>query len=575
MFRTFVVFTILLITTVLPAQEIKPVGQEKIYITLQKEAEDAVIYLRKYVAAENQTSIKFFSTSAVPPELRDSVALQLSFVIHSMVGIGSSDEDAAGSYYPLVLAETDWVENKWDGKKVKYVQRVPGSETLFWIDIRDFNWSQQSWENITKFDGYAVEPIIDHKTNGALRLLSGNALVRADWFVYHSARAVEQTDINNKVNPIYRELLYSKTKQPKTVQEFRAAWTLPNIVASRKVGNEYGTLVTKSKNVARHNRMLFGYRTELGWLYQSYDVKHERGDRDFVEKFYEYGGRPPTTFDGGEIFATNQLKMQVYDLYNDKEQLVDAADATIVRHLTDVLGDTRVSVAHSCYDCHSGGPIPSENTVKEFLSSGIGAYYKGGKADELRVKRSFLSNKFEEAISDDQKVYERALKYVNGLSPDDNGRIYLKVINWYNKPVDLEQAAFECSVPVDEFKERMKAGLQDYNNKIHGRLAMLLTTGEPIPRSIWEAPATDGTPGVFQQAMIILNGLTEIRTEIVYSYVVAANCKIYRGGTTVLKEIIEGARVGRLIEENGTWTKVELETGEVGWIEAANLKKVQ
>lgn len=541
-------------------------AQEKLK-TVNSEAEDFIVFLQK-IPKEEQQYIKCFTSYAIPKDLRDDAVLQLSFMLHSLTGISEKTE-SAGAFYPIAIAEYDADKRK----SVKYIQQI--SDTLYWVDIRNYNWSVESWEKITKFDGYIVEPIISNENNGILRLLSGNSLVRTDWFIYHAARTVSDTDRDKKNNPIYRELLYSLNKQPKTVPEFEKVWGLADKTKSRQIGNEYGTLVTKSKNVARHNRFLFGYRTELGWYYRSYDVKHQQGKRDYVERFYEFGGAPPDIFDGGEIFGTNQLQLQVYDLYDDKENLADAADATIVRHLSDILGDARITVVHSCFDCHAEGPIPSENTITEFLKKNGAIYYKN-KADQLRVERAFLSDKFEESVKENQELYEKAVKKSNGLLPKDNVQAYYNIIMWYDKPVTMEQAAIECGITVEEFIQKSQDGLQKYNNKIPGRLALLLSTKEPIPREIWEAPNIDGIPGIFQQSMIILNGLTEVITEIEYVAYINEECNFSIQGnlnqTQKLSKNTKLVKIGNL-DQTGQFTSVTLEDGKVGWVTTKYITK--
>lgn len=549
-------------------------SQEVKLKTPNSEVEDFVVWLQDQ-NKEDQPYLRGFSTYAVPEELRPDVVLQLSFMLHSLTGISSDKDGGAGAFYPVAIAQYKEGEKAWDKKEIKTFQSI--TDTLFWVDIRNFNWNFDSWEKITNFDGYMVEPIIQHESNSLLRLLSGNAVVRADWFVFHAARATEQSDKDGSNISIYRTLLYSQQKLPKTVQEFRTVWALPDLAKSRQLGNEYATLVTKSQNVARNNRMLFGYRTELGWLYQSYDVKRQQGKRDYVERFYEFGGKPPDVSDGGEIFATNQLKLQVYDLYDGKENLADFADATIVRHLSDVLGDARVSSPHSCFDCHAVGPLPSENTIAEFLKKNGGIYYKDAN-DKLRVERAFFSKRFEDSIKENQELYAKALLQANGLIPEDNLKSYYRVISWYAKPLDMKQASFECGVDEAALIAKSKEGLQNLNYKIPGRLALLLEIQEPIPRDIWEAENIDGIPGIFQQTMIIINGLTKITTEIVdnipnYLGIVSEECNIYSGGTTVIKKVEAGTKVIEEMESNGGFMRVKLADGTIGWIQSENFTR--
>lgn len=547
------------------------IAQEVTLSTPTKEVDEFLIWLQKQ-PEEDRLYMRGLTSYAIPQKLRADAALQTSFLLHSLAGPSANPDGSAGSFYPLAIAS--YQNEKWDGTTVQLFNQI--SDTLFWIDIRNFNWTPEAWEYITKFDGYMVEPIVQHESNALLRLLAGNAVVRMDWFVYNASRGVAQVDRDSKNISIYRTLLYAQTKVPKTVDEFRKVWGLDDITRSRQLGNEFATIVTRSQNVSRHNRILFGYRTELGWLYQTYDVRRQIGKRDYVERFYEFAGRPPDTFDGGEIFATNQLKLQVYDLYDDKTNLADFADATIVRHMTDVLGDARVNVPHSCFDCHAAGPIPSENTLAEFLKRNGAIYYKK-KDDQLRVERAYFSDRFEESIKENQELYAVALKKATGLKPEDNLQSYYRFMNWYAAPLNMEQVAFECGVSVDELKKKAAEGLQDINYKIPGRLALLMQTGEPIPRDLWEAENFDGIPGIFQQTMIVIYGLTKITTTVVQDYVgiVANGCNIYSSGSKVIKKIEAGTKVTSVLdsENQDGWVRVKLADGTEGWIESKNYKE--
>jgi hypothetical protein len=230
--------------------------------TPNSEVESFLVFLQKYEPAEDRQYIRGITTYAVPEELRPPMLTTLSFLLHSMSGPTKGEALSAGSFYPLALAEYDEEEKAWDFKKIRELNKI--SDTMYWIDIRNYNWTPEAWESITKFDGYMLEPIIQHENNALLRLMAGNAVVRADWLVYNASLGTKQSDRDPKNISIYRTLLYANITQPKTVQDFRAAWGLPDIAKSREIGNEFATIVTASQNVARHNRILFGYRTELG-----------------------------------------------------------------------------------------------------------------------------------------------------------------------------------------------------------------------------------------------------------------------------------------------------------------------
>lgn len=480
-----------------PHHTVEPVKipqYEKLH-TPNSEVEDAIRFLSE-LYVEDAEFIRFFSTYAVPSEYREEEVLTLSFVVHSLAGLG----DKVLSYNPLAVL---------DNGKFKAYHRVPGSDTLWWIDLRDYNWTPEAWEIISKGDGYFAEPIVRHDRSGVLRLLAGNAVVRSDWFIKHATNTVDQIDLGGKVN-FYDTLVYAQIGTPKNIDEWRQVWGL-KIENSRKIGNEFGTIVTKSDAVARHNRFLFGYRTEHGYMYETYDVSHQVGKRDYIESFFlnENPGAPPDVSDAGEAFSTNSLQLQVYALRDAAGNLIHFADPGVARHMQDVLRDARVRTSFSCMDCHAAGPIPAENTLSEFVDSQmkLKVYLK---EDADRIKRSLLDDRFEDSIKENQTIFKRALFKVNGCEPAENGINYLQSITRYAKPVTVEVAAKECGVTVEHFVKAVKEKSYRYG----ARLKLLVTTGEPIPRDVWESPGKDGIPGSFQQAMIILNGLTIVEESI-------------------------------------------------------------
>jgi len=547
-------------------------------VTPDQEVKDAIVFLEEnFKSEEDKKYIRFFTTYAEQDEKsREDLALILSFICHSLTGAVTKDFQGGG-FYPLARRTEDG--------KFEALRKVPGSDTLWWVDIREFNWTEKAWESMSTEDGYFVEPIVTHDANSLLRLISGNAVVRADWFIVHASDLTKQSDTGSKVK-IYKEFLYGTLdKIPTTVKEFETAWSIDTAKAA-EIGNIFGVVVTKSKAVSRHNRTLIGYETELGWYYRSYDVKFMRGLRDYGDAILDFKGGPPTVFDGGEIFATNFMKLQVYDLYNDKEELADFADPTLVRHITDVTADARVRTPIGCFDCHAAGPIPSENSLKELLQSKAKAYISD-QDTYLRTKRVYLDGRFEDSIEEHQLLFEKALSKVNGLKPDENAKAYLSIVSKYNQGITLEQAAFECGLEPAEFIRGLSKENKIEENKVPFRLALLLSNKEAIPREVWEHPGQDGRPGLFQQSMILINGLTqivkedvaiEVETVKVIDYVVKKQTYIYTSPNSNTIAVNQMLKVGEKVKKSKTdstvegWLGVEY-NGKNGFIKSEDVEK--
>lgn len=523
------------------------------------EVEDAIIYLksRQDLAETDLQYIKFLSAYAIPEDLRQSAILTASWQLHNLVGPSNPELDEGGSgFKPIAYMDAAGV--------FRYVQRVPGSETLYWIDVRDYNWTPQSWEDAALLDGYFVKPVISEENDGALRILSGNAVLRMDWFIRHTSDETLQLDTDSRPF-LYQNFLFANSAKPTTGDAFFKAFLLDKTLAFNR-GNVSAALVTKSNAVSNHNRLLFAYRTEYGFAYESYDPKNQEGKRDYLESFFlnKIIGGPPDVFDAGEFFMSNPLGLQVYGLRDAKDNLVQFGDPTLVRHVNDVLGDVRVRNPTSCMDCHAAGPIPTENTIKEFVDAKFWPKTYLNK-DKQRVKRLYLDGKFDDTVKDGQELYARALLKCNGLKPEINGQNFLKTIKWYDQDLDLAQAAYECGVSEELFKEKVSQG--NYGM----RLKLLVANGETIPRRVWESRGKDGIPGQFQQAMILINGFTK-QEEIVHeilTLVTIKECNLMEGTKTIAK--CPKNTTLEIIKEQDGWCKVKFQDKE-GWIKRADLR---
>lgn len=464
---------------------------------VKTEVEAASKFLAKMPKQEAE-HIRFFTTYAMPKEYRTKCVLALSFWIHSLMGTNPNDKlDNVGYFKPLAT----FVDSEDDGDvfldKLVEHQKVPGSETLWWIDLRDYNWTAQAWENVAEQDGYFRQPMVGHRAFNYMRLIAGNAVLRADWFIVHTSDPQRQIIAGRK--PLYYELLYAKhKKRPTTLEEFKKVWKIFDDSL------EFGSVVTKSRAVAQHNRFITGERTLLGYYYQTYDVLTSEGKRDYVEN---PPINQPEVFDAGESIATNQLHLQVYFLTEGDDRVEFGNPDAVTDTTSWATNKKTVHIARSCVSCHGVGINPVENTLDDSIKAGLQLNFKDYNKYRKIKAQQLQEERFEQKIKDDQELYARAVKNANGLTPERNARIFVEIINWYDRPLTIKQAALECGVTVEEFK---KVGIG-----ISGRLHQLVTGIRKLPRVLWESPGKDGVAGHFAQAMILLNGESYKEYEIV------------------------------------------------------------
>lgn len=474
--------------------------------TLQSEIDAAISFLEK-LPEKDRIYTRFFTLYAVPEELKEDCTLTLSFICHSLGGLSSNPLENTANIYPLAKLEEG---------EFKPITNVPGTD-LYFFDLRWFNWEPEDWEYVATLEGYTVEPIIQHKDNTKLRLLSGNSLIRGDWFIVHAFDQCKQADID--IDPtIYESLLYSKQEKiPKTIQEFEKIWGV-NTEESRQLASEHGALVIDSTIVARHNRMLLGYRTPIGYYYSTRDVKAEQGQEDLLELIPESKGFPPRQgeFAAGESIVSNQFGLNVYALFDGATgNLIDFADPTVARNMSDIVGDSRVRVGISCSLCHYEGLNEANNVLTDFKDylNIITPYYE----DKARIENVFQNGRFNEELKDNKNIFSRALLKINGLTPDQNLTTLTRIWRWYHKPLSLEQMLIECSTTEEILRNKVENSHEVFfNNRVPGRLKLALNKERPIPisREAWESN-NKGRPGIYQQTMLTIHGLTQISKEYV------------------------------------------------------------
>lgn len=435
------------------AQDTETVVEEvEIVPTLDAELETVLADLQTFPPGQ-RPFIKYFTSYTLPPDLNKNIGKDLSFVVNSL---------SSG----LIIKQPDRI-----------------TDTLYRIDIRHYNWTQDAWERSTNdAEPYIRLPFIPEETYDKIRYQSGNSLVRADWFIKYGIDAQSQLDLGVK-ETLYYNLLYGK--KLKNLDEFRNFWAV-DINKIRKFQLERGGVVdTNDSLVSRHHRLLSRARTEIGYYWETFDDPNF----DYVEDLKATESKRSA----GEIICTNFVGLQVYLLVNGKNEVVDFGDPGLVRDIEDP-GDFRVRTAWSCIRCHENGINRINDQIKQVLANNVELNLSGLDKDSLYRQRFYLSE-INSYVEEDELAYKRVMKEVNGRSPKENLESLQKIIAFYNKNITPDQASIECGVPVDILKEKLKRAPS-------ARLAKM-ANGGTIPREVWEQVKN----GEYQQAQLYIHNL--------------------------------------------------------------------
>jgi hypothetical protein len=373
-------------------------------------------------------------------------------------------------------------------------KRVPGSDTLWFIDVRDFGWPTDDIDDVFKLQSYFLVPLVDSQNNVII--------FRADWFVVYASDNSKTDDRGIKDIPYYT-LLYGKGREPKNADEFRKFWQVDEKTI-RATQSETGTVIDAGDSgVSQHTRQLRTANTVFGRYWETRDVKTHDIDlerilsRDYIEDVFAKQA------DAGEYIATTRNKLKAYLLSagnNDKFKRVENGDVGIVVDRQDP-HDPRVRTWASCARCHGSGIIPYTNAIADLYRLGGDLRAKDKELAQL-LKYFYLSEDGSE-VEDDNRVYERAVKKCNGLSPAENMKAFVNVSEWYNEKVSTAQASVECG-----YGEDVEAFKKSIRKTTSGRVTFLYHD-KSMPREVWDTPNAGG----YSQCVLLNKGLQQAKKE--------------------------------------------------------------
>lgn len=384
---------------------------------------------RQQFAVSDWSYLYYFGTGHLDRTKRDEAAAVLMFAICSL-----NDEPVIEQQLPVQVAPTVWR-----------------------LDTRQVGWQHALPKMLKTYYPYSY-------ADGQVLLL-----VRADWFVQ---AALDQTVTGNS----YFELIYGKA--PKNLNEF-----LGFLGTTQKTSLELGHIEARSGVAVQGTRLIKTLPT-LGrqdvWI--TFDAEEINRKTDPLENLDR-----SQKFDASEIIgalpksvaSTGEMgHLQVYGLANAQGQMQTKAPANIVTDHTNIRG-VEILNACSCISCHASALQPlKDNALRKFIVSGAEAYadYK----TQTEIERFHLS-RLDTMIERHNEDYARIVWAINAMTPELNAAAFRSVVQAYDSPLSLADAARELWCKPDDLRHALA---------LYGRLPARLSQlahGLPIPRSSWES----------------------------------------------------------------------------------------
>ena len=346
------------------------------------------------------------------------------------------------------------------GREVIRPQPIDPEETIFYIDLRDYEWEigTNRWTQIEQVYPYSIE--FDAPTQTHLREKLTNLreamecevpFVHVDWFIATAA-----------LPPLYHDIL----DLPQTDRELEARLEV-NVVEN--IRNAPGKRVWRAgfndSGVSANNRVVERHRSRYGAYWKSYDFAGNVGTQSvFIH---------PLSFehDGGEIIFNLPNGLQAYYLVDAGGNRLDEAPIKIVRN--PAASDPTVRNGLSCIGCHTEGIKEFEDEVRAVVEKHPNPPFDKARTLSLYAEKATM----DALIDEDTERYRQALaatgSVFGGIEPVQ------RFHEAFQRPFGVSHAAAAVGLDTQTFLQRIRT------NKELQNLGLLVLENGTMKRDTW------------------------------------------------------------------------------------------
>ena len=243
--------------------------------------------------------------------------------------------------------------------KITVPEAIDGEGTIYRIDLRDYNWSEEQWEEVVSYYPYGIIGIDRQKENLIARHTgSPMAYLRADWFTFAASQPPLYDQIMDELLGIdpTQEDVHTQLDEALGVDRFE------NLREGRamRAGFQYSGVSGANRLIERHE---LGSHQGAYWV--SYDFTPLSAERTHdltlaplgpVEAGLTDDHEHMFNHDGGEMIYHLRNGLHGYMLTTNKGVRLDRAPIEIVQD--DNRQDKVILNGISCMACHDKGVKP-------------------------------------------------------------------------------------------------------------------------------------------------------------------------------------------------------------------------
>ena len=348
------------------------------------------------------------------------------------------------------------------GREVIKPQPIDPEETIFYIDLRDYEWEigTNRWTLIEAEYPYKIEFNAPTQTSLREKLITLRQkmncevpFVDVDWFISTAS-----------LPPLYHDIL----DLPETDRELEARLEV-NVVENLR--NAAGRRVWRAgfndSGVSNHNRVVERHISRYGAYWKSYDFAGSVGTKNIFTHPLSF------THDGGEIIFNLPNGLQAYLLVDAGGRQLDEAPIRIVRN--PAASDPTVRNGLSCIGCHTEGMKKFEDQVRAVVEQNPNPPFDRDRALRLYTDRATMQARIDEDTDRYRQALEEAGDVFGGIEPVQ------RFHEAFQGPVDAAHAAAAIGLETETFLQKIRenASLKNLG------LGVLMGVSGSVKRDVW------------------------------------------------------------------------------------------
>ena len=330
------------------------------------------------------------------------------------------------------------------GREVVKPQPIDVEQTVFYIDLRDYEWDvrNDAWTQIEEIYPYKMtfnaptQTLLSEKLTILQQEMNCEVpYVHVDWFLATAS-----------LPPLYHDIL-ALPETDHELEEELDVYVIDNL--QNAPGKRVWRAGFNDSRVSRHNRVLERHTSRYGAYWKSYDFAGSSESQNIFTHPLDF------IHDGGEIIFNLPNGLQAYFLVDGNGNRLDAAPISIVSN--PAVADPTVRTGLSCIGCHTKGMQTFEDEVRAVVEQVDNPPFNKARALELYVEQVVMDG----LVEKDLKRYKDALEAVGGVF----GGIepVQRLHEAFQSPLSAAQAAAEVGYETETFLEKIRenAGLQN------------------------------------------------------------------------------------------------------------------